>query len=115
MASALLTTLVTQGVLHAGEKRPLAVTMRDFGVKRLGKLLEELPLLRCQLLGRDDLNSDDLVAAICSADARCPSPLHAELLSALGPVREPERHLPIDGIYVQLVSKRRLRHVDPYL
>src|SRR5215217_4243286 len=56
--------LVTQGVLHAGEKRPLAVTVRHFGVKRLGELLEELALLRCQLLRRDDLDGDDLVTAI---------------------------------------------------
>ena len=108
----MLIPLLTQGVLHSGEKRPLAVTMRHFGVKRLGKLLEERTLLRCQLLRRDNLDGDDLVAAICSADCRRPSPLHAELLAALGPFREPERHRPIDGLYLQLVAKRRLRHVD---
>ena len=40
--------------------------------------------------------------------------LHAELLTALSPFREPERDWPIDGLD-RLVAERRLRHVDPDL
>ena len=62
--------LATQGVFHSGKKVPFPIAARRLGVKRRGELLEELALLRCQLLRRDDLDGDDLVAAICASDCR---------------------------------------------
>src|SRR5688500_169702 len=107
--------LVTEGVLHPGEKRPLPVTPRHFGVKRRGELLEELALLRGQLLWCDHLDGDDLVPAICTTDRWRAPPLQAELLTALSTLGQPERDRPVDGLDLQLIAKRRLRYVDPYL